>query len=156
MLLGRRGPVLISLPMDVQAGSADVEIGKAKIRAENRFFGDPKDIGEAETLLIKAKRPVILAGGGVITSKASSELKELAEFLQAAVITTMMGKSSFPEDHPLYAWHAGSKGTSCGNKISSSADVLLAIGCRFADETTSSCKKGVSLIGPSSNQEENK
>ena len=148
MLLGRRGPVLISLPMDVQAGSADVEIGKAKTRAENRYFGDPKDIDEAETLLIKAKRPVILAGGGVITSEASSELKELAEFLQAAVITTMMGKSSFPEDHPLYAWHTGSKGTSCGNKISSSADVLLAIGCRFADETTSSYKKGVSFSIP--------
>ena len=148
MLSGRRGPVLISLPMDVQAGSADVEIGKAKRRAENRFFGDPKDIDEATSLLLKAKRPVILAGGGVITSGASSELKELAEFLQAAVITTMMGKSSFPEDHPLYAWHTGSKGTSCGNKVSSSADVLLAVGCRFADLTTSSYRKGVSFSIP--------
>ncbi len=148
MLSGRRGPVLISLPMDVQAGSADIEIGKAKRRAENRFFGDPKDIDEAAILLIKAKRPVILAGGGVITSEASSELRELAEFLQAAVITTMMGKSSFPEDHPLYAWHAGAKGTKCGNKISSSADVLLAVGCRFADETTSSYRKGVSFSIP--------
>ena len=148
MLTGRRGPVLISLPMDVQAESADVEIGKAKRRAENRFFGDPKDIDEAANLLLKAKRPVILAGGGVITSGASSELKELAEFLQAAVITTMMGKGSFPEDHPLYAWHAGAKGTSCGNKISSSADVLLAVGCRFADLTTSSYRKRVSFSIP--------
>ncbi|MFQ5996807.1 MAG: thiamine pyrophosphate-binding protein [Dehalococcoidales bacterium] len=148
MLSGRRGPVLISLPMDVQSESADVEISKAKRRAENRFFGDPKDIDEAIGLLLKAKRPVILAGGGMITSEASSELKELAEFLQAAVITTMMGKSSFPEDHPLYAWHTGSKGTSCGNKISSTADVLLAVGCRFADLTTSSYRKGVSFSIP--------
>jgi len=134
--------------MDVQAGSADVEIGKTKRRAGNRFFGDPKDIDEAATLLIRAKRPVILAGGGVITSEASVELRELAEFLQAAVITTMMGESSFPADHSLYAWHAGSKGTSCGNQLSSSADVLLAIGCRFADLATSSYRKGVSFSIP--------
>ncbi len=148
MLSGRRGPVLISLPMDVQARSADVEMGKAKRRAGNRFFADPKDIDEAANLLIKAKRPVILAGGGVITSEASSELKELAEFLQAAVLTTLMGKSSFPEDHPLYAWQAGSLGSSCGNKIASSADVLLAVGCRFADLSTSSYRKGVSFSIP--------
>lgn len=60
----------------------------------------------------------------------------------------MMGKSSFPEDHPLYAWHAGSKGTICGNHVASTADVLLAVGCRFADETTSSYRKGVSFRMP--------
>jgi acetolactate synthase-1/2/3 large subunit len=148
MLSGRRGPVLISLPMDVQAESANVEIQSTKRRPESRIPGSSDDIERAADLLLKAKRPVILAGGGVITSDASLELRELAELLQAAVITTMMGKSSFPEDHPLYAWHAGSKGTSCGNKISSSSDVLLAIGCRFADETTSSYRKGVSFSIP--------
>jgi acetolactate synthase-1/2/3 large subunit len=148
MLSGRRGPVLISLPMDVQSNSANVEIGKTRRRAESRSFGDPKEIDKAVNLLLKAKRPVILAGGGVITSGAPMELKGLAEFLQTAVITTMMGKSSFPEDHQLYAWHTGSKGTSCGNKISSSADVLLAVGCRFADLTTSSYRKGVSFSIP--------
>jgi acetolactate synthase-1/2/3 large subunit len=60
----------------------------------------------------------------------------------------MMGKSAFPENHPLYGWHTGSKGTSCGNKITSSADVILAVGCRFADETTSSYKHGVSFSIP--------
>jgi len=148
MLSGRRGPVLISLPMDIQAESANVEIGKARRRAESTGLGNSDDIDKAVNLLLKAKRPVILAGGGVITSGASSELKALAEFLKSAVITTMMGKSSFPEDHPLYAWHAGSVGTRCGNKISSSADILLAIGCRFADLTTSSYKKGTSFSIP--------
>jgi len=99
-------------------------------------------------MLAEAERPVILAGGGVITSDASSELVELAEYLGAAVITTMMGKGAIPEDHPLCAFYAGSKGSSCGNKLASNADVLLAIGCRFADETTSSYKKGARFSIP--------
>jgi acetolactate synthase-1/2/3 large subunit len=148
MLTGRRGPVFISLPMDVQSESADVEIGKGKRRAESRTPGAPDEIDRVVNLLLKAKRPVILAGGGVITSGASTELKELAEFVQAAVLTTMMGKSSFPEDQQLYGWHTGGKGTSCGNKISNSADVLVAVGCRFADLTTSSYRKGVSFSIP--------
>ncbi len=150
MLSGRRGPVLISLPMDIQAESAEVELGKAKGRAESVSFGNPADIEKAANLLLGAKRPVIMAGGGVITSGASPELKELAEFLQSAVITTMMGKGSFPEDHSLYGWHAGAVGTRCGNKLASSADVILAVGCRFADLTTSSYKPGASFSIPPS------
>ncbi len=149
MLAGRRGPVLIDLPMDVQADSAEVKIPEpVKHQSQTRMFGDPELIKKAVDLLVRAKRPVILAGGGVIAANAEAELKKLAESLTAAVITTMMGKSSFPEDHPLYGWHAGSKGTSCGNKLTSSADVLLAVGCRFADETCSSYKKGVSFSIP--------
>ena len=149
MLSGRQGPVLIDLPMDVQADSAEAEIPEPTMcQPEGRIAGDPELIKKAVDLLVSAKRPVILAGGGAITAKAKEELKKLAETLTAAVITTMMGKSSFPEDHPLYAWHAGSKGTTCGNKLTSSADVLLAVGCRFADETCSSYKKGVSFSIP--------
>jgi acetolactate synthase-1/2/3 large subunit len=83
-----------------------------------------------------------------MASEAFEELKEFAELIGAAVVTTMMGKSAFPEDHPLYAWHTGSKGTTCGLKLSSTADVLVAIGCRFADETASSYKHGVSFAIP--------
>jgi acetolactate synthase-1/2/3 large subunit len=110
--------------------------------------GSSEEIKRAAHLLINAKRPVILAGGGVITSGAWNELKELAEFIGTAVITTMMGKGVFSEDHPLYAWHAGSKGTTCGNKLASSSDVLLAVGCRFADETACSYRKGVAFSIP--------
>jgi acetolactate synthase-1/2/3 large subunit len=60
----------------------------------------------------------------------------------------MMGKGAFPENHPLYAWHAGSKGTTCGNKLAASADVLLAVGCRFADEATCSYRAGISFSIP--------
>lgn len=149
MLKGRPGPVLIDLPMDVQSDSAEVEIPEpSKHSFPGRTLGDVKGVEKAANLLFNAKRPVILAGGGVIASGAWNELKELAEFTGSAVITTMMGKSSFPEDHPLYAWHAGAKGTTCGNKLARSCDVLLAIGCRFADETTCSYRKGVAFSIP--------
>jgi acetolactate synthase-1/2/3 large subunit len=98
--------------------------------------------------LLEAERPVILAGGGVLAAEASGPLRALAEHLGAAVITTFAGKSAFPEDHPLYGWHAGSKGTTSGNYLARTADVLLAVGCRFADETTSSFRHGVSFAIP--------
>jgi len=146
---GRPGPVHIFLPFDVQADSADVEIPEPKKhRPLGRIGGDPLQVKKAVELLAGAERPVILAGGGVISSDASPELVELAEFLGAAVITTMMGKGAIPEDHPLCAFYAGSKGSFCGNRLASSADVLLAVGCRFADETTSSYKPGVSFSIP--------
>ncbi|MCD6219442.1 thiamine pyrophosphate-binding protein [Candidatus Calescamantes bacterium] len=148
MMSGRRGPVLIDLPMDVQSESCEVNLPFPEVEIPERISGNSKEIEKAAELLSDAKRPVILAGGGVVTSEAFEELKELAEYIGSAVITTMMGKSSFPEDHPLYAWHAGSKGTTCGNYVASTADVLLAVGCRFADETTSSYRKGVSFNIP--------
>ncbi len=149
MLTGRPGPVLIDLPMDVQSEASEVEIPEpCRRNPRGRMSGSSEEIERAAGLLINAKRPVILAGGGVITSGAWNELKELAEFLGTAVITTMMGKGVFSEDHPLYAWHAGSKGTTCGNKLASSSDVLLAVGCRFADETACSYRKGVAFSIP--------
>lgn len=146
---GRPGPVHIFLPMDIQAEAAEVEIPEPKKhKAVGRVCGDPSQVRKAAELLAIAEKPVILAGGGVLLSGATHDLLELAEFLGAAVITTMMGKGAFPEDHPLFAFYPGSKGTSCGNKIANSADVLLAVGCRFADETTSSYKPGVSFSIP--------
>jgi len=149
MMTGRRGPVLIDMPMDVQCDSADVTIPDPENRKPfGRILPDPVAIDKAVELLSRSKRPVILAGGGVISADACGELLQLAETLGAAVVTTMMGKSAFPENHPLYGWHTGSKGTSCGNKLTSTADVLLAVGCRFADETASSYKHGVSFSIP--------
>ena len=113
-----------------------------------RIKPDAAAVEQAARLLVSAKRPVILAGGGINASGAYEELRVLAEYLGAAVVTTMMGKGSFPENHSLYGWHAGSKGTTVGNTLCSSADVLLAIGCRFADETASSYRKGISFSIP--------
>ena len=149
MLTGRPGPVLVDLPMDVQADSADVAIPEPGGRkCSTRVKADPAAVEQAAGLLNAARRPVILAGGGINTSEAWEELKTLAEYLGAAVVTTMMGKGCFPENHSLYGWHAGSKGTTVGNALCSRADVLLAVGCRFADETTSSYRRGVSFSIP--------
>jgi len=149
MTQGRPGPVLIDLPMDIQAEAAEVEIPELASRtASGRAQGDPKLIAQVAMKLLQAQRPVILAGGGVITSGASPELKEVAELLGAAVVTTMMGKGTFPEDHPLSGLHTGFIGTSAGSALTRQADVILALGCRFADMTTSSYRDGVNFSIP--------
>ncbi len=146
---GRPGPVHIDLPMDVQSDAAEVELPEP-IGSDpgGRIQGDPEKILEAAKLLAKAERPAILAGGGVILSNGEKELVELAEFLGAPVITTMMAKGVIPEDHPLNAFYTGSKGSPVGSVIGREADVLLAVGCRFADETASSYKPGASFSIP--------
>jgi acetolactate synthase-1/2/3 large subunit len=149
MLSGRRGPVVIDLPMDVQANSIDVEIPEpGERRSIGRIRGDLELIKKAVYLIKSAKRPVLMLGGGVMSSEAFDEIKELAEKIGAAVVVTMMAKSAFPNDHPLFAWSTGSKGTTVGLKMTSTADVLIAVGCRFADQTASSYKNGVSFSIP--------
>jgi acetolactate synthase I/II/III large subunit len=149
MLTGRRGPVAVDLPMDVQCDAAEVSLLEpGEYRAAGVCLPDGNLVARAATLLYSAERPVILAGGGGIAARAWAQLRALAEFTGAAVITTMMGKGAFPEDHPLSALHAGSKGTACGNRLAATADVLLAVGTRFADETTSSYRAGASLTIP--------
>ena len=147
MRAGRPGPVLIDLPMDVQAEAAEVVLLPDR-DPRPPAAGDSGEIERAATLLAKAARPVILAGGGVNLSQAWGELRQLAELSGAAVVTTLPGKGCFPEDHPRAGWLAGSKGTTLGNALTRQADVLLAVGCRFADETTSSYRKGISFAIP--------
>ena len=149
MMTGRRGPVHIDLPMNVQANAINTEIPKpSERRAIGRILGDPVLIKKVVNLLKDAKRPVFLLGGGIVTSEAYEEVRELAEKIGVAVVVTMMGKDAFPNDHPLFAWSTGSKGTTVGLKMTSTADVLLAVGCRFADETASSYKNGISFSIP--------
>lgn len=149
MLTGRKGPVHIDLPMDVQANALDIEIpDPSERRSQGRIMGDPEMIKKAAELLRNAKRPVIFIGGGAVSSNANYEVLTLAEKIGAAVVVTMMGKDIIDNSHPLYCWSAGSKGTTVGMKMTSNADVILALGCRFADETTSSYKDGVSFSIP--------
>ncbi|MFX1281653.1 MAG: thiamine pyrophosphate-binding protein [Promethearchaeota archaeon] len=149
MLSGRKGPVHIDLPMDVQATSVETEIPEPlERRSIGRIRGDPGLIKKAIQLIKASKRPVLFIGGGAISSNASEEVKALAEKIGAAIVVTMMGKDIIDNTHPLYCWSAGSKGTTVGLKMSSNADVILALGCRFADETASSYKDGVSFSIP--------
>jgi len=151
MLTGRPGPVHLDLPMDIQAQATDLEVpAPGKYRASGRARGDGSQVLEAAKLLLAAERPVIVAGGGVTISDASSELLALAEFLGAPVVVTLRGnaKGVFPEDHPLFGFYPGAPGSIAGNKLCREADVILAIGFTFYDEAASSYKPGVTFSIP--------
>ena len=149
MLTGRPGPVHVEVPMDVQAAAADVQLHDLAHRLPiGRLHPDPQAIEDAARVLHGAKRPVIAIGGGVISSDAAAELRELAEALQAPVVTTWQGKSGFPEDHRLFAGAVGQTGTTVGNGIAAEADVVISVGCRFTDWSASSYRKGISFSLP--------
>ena len=147
MTTGRPGPTFVSLPMDVQAEASDVPDPEPTSVSEAEFLSAEaiSNVNEAVNLLINATRPVIVAGGGVTLANAEAQLLELAERTGAAVVTTLQGKGCFPEDHPLYGWHLGTKGTSTGNALTTSADVILAVGTRFTDQVASSFRAGTTF-----------
>ncbi len=151
MVSGRPGPVLLDLPMDIQADTAEVIIPDPRER-EARHGPRPAavDVERAAALLRGARRPVIVAGGGVILADASAELTKLAERLGAPVVTTWQGKGAIDETHELNAWSIGDTASTSGNQLASSADVVLAVGCRFTDWSASSWRKGVTFAIPPS------
>ena len=140
---GRPGPVLVDIPKDIQVETDDVEFDHdINIRGyKPNYDPHPLQVKRAADLLADAERPVIISGGGVIASGASSELVALAELLQAPVAITLMGKGCMPEDHPLFLGLLGMHGTIASNLIVSEADVLLAVGTRFSDRTTGKTEK---------------
>jgi len=135
---GRPGPVLVDLPKNVQADTAEV-VFTDKIDARGyRPVKEPNltAISQAADLLAKAERPIILAGGGTIISNASDELAKMSDMLMAPVATTFMGKGAFPECHPLSVGSIGMHGNPAANRLMGEADVLLAVGTRFSDRAT--------------------
>ncbi|MCB0857992.1 MAG: thiamine pyrophosphate-binding protein [Solirubrobacterales bacterium] len=150
MLSGRPGPVHVELPMDVQANVTDLAVPDPSSRraTSGAVRPDPDTIDKAAARLLKAERPVLLAGGGCLEAEAAAEVRKVAEYLDAAVVVTMMGKGVFPEDHPLDAEHTGANGTLVGNHMTRNADVILAVGTRFAEQTSSSYMDGMSFSVP--------
>jgi len=140
---GRKGAVLVDLPKDVTTDEGEIVFPESvDFRGYNvNLEPDQRELDWASTLLSKAKRPVILAGGGVVSSGASTELVALAEYLMAPTATTLMGKGAFPEDHPLSLGLCGMHGTNAANNIVQDADVLLVVGSRFSDRTTGKLSK---------------
>lgn len=141
MLTGRKGPVHIDLAQDVIRTEIDTELQPPKkYRPTGIMRGDPTLIKEAARLLVNATAPAVMSGGGVIASGASPELLELATLLGTPVATTAMGKSSFPEDHPLAVGVVGLFGHDTANTTlrGDKTDVLLAIGTIFHQVTTTS------------------
>ena len=150
-LSGRPGPVHIDVPMDVQGAAADVELPEpTQHRPHSRPAGAPDAVSDAAELLENAERPVLVPGGGTMLAEAWKEVQELAEYLKAPVIPTFQAKGIIPEDHDLFVGYAGWIGSTAGNELASTADVILSLGCRFTDMHTSSFEEGVSFEIPPS------
>jgi acetolactate synthase-1/2/3 large subunit len=151
MVSGRPGPILLDVPMDVLADSAEVSIPHPEQReARGRIRPAADDIERAATLLRNARRPVIVAGGGAISAEASAEVTALAERLGAPVVTTWNGKGAIDETHELAGLTIGDTASSCGNELAASADVILSVGNRFTDWSASSYRAGVTFAIPPS------
>lgn len=135
---GRPGPIVLDLLKDVQEEEMDIV---KDVRVDLPGYkptrkGHPLQIKKAANLINNSKKPVILAGGGVISSNSSKELSELSELINAPVVTTLLGKGSFPESHSYSLGMLGMHGTIPSNTAVDQCDCLVAIGCRFSDRTT--------------------
>ena len=135
---GRPGPVLVDIPKDVFQEETEFEYPDTVDLAgyKPRVEGHVAQIKKAAKLIAEAKRPVILAGHGVIFSGAYDELRELAEKAQVPVITTLLGISSFPDDHVLCVGMPGMHGMAYASLAIEEADLLIALGMRFDDRIT--------------------
>ncbi len=135
---GRPGPILIDLPKDVQINQAEFNYPERVSLPGYKptLQGHAAQIKKAANLIKESRRPVIIAGRGIIISGAYDELKRLAEKAQIPVITTLLGVSCFPESHALsYGW-LGMHGMAYANLAVSDADLVVAIGMRFDDRAT--------------------
>jgi 3D-(3,5/4)-trihydroxycyclohexane-1,2-dione acylhydrolase (decyclizing) len=134
------GPAFIGLPQDVQGWAYDypVEMFEEKLHRIRRQAPDPHDIADAATVLKSAKRPVIIAGGGVQYSRAVDELTRFAEAHQIPVVETIAGRANLTNEHDLNIGPVGVTGSNSGNTIAEEADVILSVGCRLQDFTTGS------------------
>lgn len=135
---GRPGPVLIDFPKDIQLAKTEFKypesVGLNSYKPT--FSGNVKQIKAAAQEISKAKKPIIYAGGGVISSNASSELRDLVIKTNIPITTTLMGLGCFPETHPLSLGMLGMHGTAYANYAVSAADLIIALGARFDDRIT--------------------
>jgi acetolactate synthase-1/2/3 large subunit len=135
---GRPGPVLVDIPRDVFIEEAEFHYpDKVDLPGYKPILhGHPAQIKKAAKLINEARRPVIIAGRGVIISGAYEELRHLAEVAQIPVVTTLLGIGCFPESHALSFGMMGMHGMAYANMAINNADVLIAIGMRFDDRAT--------------------
>src|SRR5216684_1648630 len=135
---GRPGPVVIDIPKDVSAAQAHYSrLEKISFPCvETRSRPDPLDVHRAATAILKARRPVLYVGGGIVNSGAAAELRAFAEQLQLPVTPTLMGLGGFPSAHSLTLGMLGMHGTFAANMAVAESDLLIAVGVRFDDRVT--------------------
>jgi acetolactate synthase-1/2/3 large subunit len=151
-IAGRRGPTCVLLRRNAVLDEVDTTTPPLLFPTAGYLRGASQpaaeeDVTQALQLLLRAGRPVIIAGNGVHVAKAYTELRSLAEFLGAPVATGAKGKSTFPEDHPLAVGLMGTFGQKVANGAVAEADVLLVVGCHLSPNTTR--RENPSLIDPS-------
>jgi len=149
-ITGRPGPVLFDVTQEALVERAQVSVPSnlGSYIPSSRIGSDKDTISRAVEILIKAERPIILAGGGALISEAWEEIEGLSNILQAPVVTTIMGKSCFNEEKELSLGIIGTWGTMPANKATREADVILAIGTRFSETDSSSWLNGYTFSIP--------
>jgi acetolactate synthase-1/2/3 large subunit len=141
---GRKGPVLVDITKDVTAALYDWPGAAGRSGCLDPRFSTrlPRPVADEEldaaaALIASSSSPFIYAGGGVIASEASAQLRELVERIKSPVALSFMGQGAFPSKHPLHTGMIGMHGTKASNMAASKADLLIAIGARFSDRVVS-------------------
>jgi len=139
---GRPGPVLIDLPKDVQISKTDFHYPEKSRYSGYRptIKGNLNQIKKATKSIQESRKPIIYAGGGIITSNAANELKIFVEKTNIPVTTTLTGLGCFPENNPLSLGMLGMHGLACANIAISESDLIIALGTRFDDRVTGDIK----------------
>ncbi|NLW03474.1 MAG: biosynthetic-type acetolactate synthase large subunit [Clostridiaceae bacterium] len=138
---GRPGPVLIDIPKDITAQKAEyIPAPKPEIPRLTEYISE-KALDYAVELINSSSKPLIYAGGGVISSDASQELLEFAEKVNAPVTLSLMGMGAFPATHPCYTGMIGMHGTKTSNMAATQCDLLIAVGARFSDRVVSKAER---------------
>ena len=134
------GAVTLALPQDVQAEACDwpVELFRERVWHIPRTPPDPAAVARAAEVIRSARRPLIVAGGGVLYSEATQALKSFADIFGIPVGQTQAGKGTMRSDDPLCAGAIGATGTTAANELAAQADVVIGIGTRWSDFTTAS------------------
>lgn len=135
---GRPGPVLIDLPKDIANATMEWE-WPDKINLPGykpTTYGHPKQIKDAAKLIAQSKKPVIYCGGGILKARAAQSLKEFAELVGAPVVTTLMARGAFPDDHELCLGMPGMHGNYTAITAMQESDLLITLGARFDDRVT--------------------
>lgn len=135
---GRPGPVLIDIPSDLSSAEMVFHYPDKISLPSYRptYKGNAKQVRQAVTCIQESKRPLIYAGGGIVTSHACSELTELAERMQIPVVTSLMGKGAMRCSNPLNLGPVGMHGSKYANMAVTECDLLIAVGARFSDRVT--------------------
>lgn len=135
---GRPGPVVIDVPKDAASQTAPyVDPGRPRPRGYSpRYEGDLRAVAEAAHFIARAERPVVLVGGGVISSDTSRWARKLVEIVGAPVVLSMMGLGAVDSDHPLCLGMVGMHGTYAANMAVTHCDLLVGVGVRFDDRVT--------------------